>query len=366
MRMVINGLAARRGGGQTYLRNLLAYAPVEGDWHVLLLLSTPIPTPVQPWLKTVVLPRLANPIVRQTWESLGLPRLLRQAKADLLFCPGGTTAGYMPCPQVVMFRNMLLADPVRRSLYPWGWMRLRLEVLARAQLHSIQSADGVIFLSRDAEQRIASMLPQPPARHTIIPHGVDDIFFQPAPRLSWLPSRYLAYVSILDCYKAQIEVVRAFAMFRQQGGYDGYLLLVGPEYPPYARKVRRTIRELGLGDAVIVRAAAHEELPAVYQHADVNIFASECENCPNILLEAMAAGRPVVCSSRPPMPEFAADAAMYFDPADPEQLVEALQRMFAADMDAWGGKAASRARHYDWRKTATSTWSFLHSVAGRR
>ena len=37
-----------------------------------------------------------------------------------------------------------------------------------------------------------------------------------------------------------------------------------------------------------------ERLPQLYQNAEINIFCSETENCPNILLEAMSAGKPVL------------------------------------------------------------------------
>ena len=38
-------------------------------------------------------------------------------------------------------------------------------------------------------------------------------------------------------------------------------------------------------------AIPHDTLPAVYHHALISIFASESENCPNILLESLAASR---------------------------------------------------------------------------
>ena len=110
------------------------------------------------------------------------------------------------------------------------------------------------------------------------------------------------------------------------------------------------------------------ELPAVYYHALINIFASESENCPNILLEALAAGRPIVCSDREPMPEFGGDAVLYFDPASPGELARQLMTVLddAGLQSQLAAKALMRARLYDWRNTAQLTWAALAGLKSQR
>jgi len=106
-------------------------------------------------------------------------------------------------------------------------------------------------------------------------------------------------------------------------------------------------------------------LPAVYQHAKVNIFASSCENCPNILLEALAAGRPVLCSDYQPMPEFAGNAVRYFDPYNPEQLAEKLIDLLddSALRTDLGLRARARSERFHWTDTADKTWNALAALA---
>jgi glycosyltransferase involved in cell wall biosynthesis len=142
-------------------------------------------------------------------------------------------------------------------------------------------------------------------------------------------------------------------------------VLVGTESPEYGRKVRAEIGRLGLENDVLVRGQVpYMEMPGLYQHAVLNIFASQCENCPNILLEAMAAGRPVIVSNRPPMPEFAGDAALYFDPASPADLAEKLATVL--DNPVYLGELAARAREqsllYDWQSAARDTWNVLAAL----
>ena len=80
--------------------------------------------------------------------------------------------------------------------------------------------------------------------------------------------------------------------------------MVGPDHSPYTALVRREIRDLGLdGDVVVTGSVPYEDLPGLYAHAKLNVFASDCENCPNVMLEAMGSGRPLLVSAKPPMPE---------------------------------------------------------------
>src|SRR5207253_2778864 len=135
-----------------------------------------------------------------------------------------------------------------------------------------------------------------------IPHGVSPAFrAMPSSRPGWLPAHpYLLYVSSFEYYKAQLEVVRAFSRVMQQWNSDLSLVLVGPANTAYAKLVRTEIEKLGLTQRIVITGnKPYDELPAAYHHSLLCIFASEAENCPNALLESMAAGKPDVCSRCP-------------------------------------------------------------------
>ena len=109
---------------------------------------------------------------------------------------------------------------------------------------------------------------------------------------------------------------------------------------------------------VVQGPVAHSDLPAAYHHAAANVFASSCENCPNILLEALGSGRPLLASNVMPMPEFGADAVEYFAPSDSVSIRNAMRKVLEDDAHArlLGEKAARRSENYDWAVTAHKTW----------
>ena len=120
-------------------------------------------------------------------------------------------------------------------------------------------------------------------------------------------------------------------------------------------------------DIVLPGQIAYESLPAVYAHAKVNIFASECENCPNIMLEALGSGRPLLAADRPPMRELGGDAALYFEPEKPASLADTLHAILKDDilLARIAENVVKRADRYSWKETADATWRALTNACIR-
>jgi glycosyltransferase involved in cell wall biosynthesis len=374
--ILLNGLSARGGGVQTYLINLLRFLPEEtpADIFVLAPDSLALPTDRENIKRIPVDWPVENPFVRAAWEKIYLPKLLRKVRADVLFCPGGIIGASLPpgCKSVAMFRNMLPFDPLQHRNYPLGYMRMRHWILEKVLLKSFLRADLVIFISEFARKVIEDRASRRITNTVVIPHGISPSFRNGqawnSPRPDWLlPEGYLLYVSKVDFYKAQLEVVQAYALLKQRRPTREKLVFAGPEESPeYGRKVRAEIHRLGLDeDVVMAGQIPYEQMPELYHHAKANIFASQCENCPNILLEALAAGRPVLASNRPPMPEFAGDAAVYFDPTSPADLAEKLAWVLEDPdrMRELSAKARERSSRYDWAQTAAATWKVIEGLS---
>lgn len=374
MRILVNGLSARLGGGQTYLLNLLRRVPHAG-WKVFVLCSgsldmTGLPGNVERVESDL---NLDNPFRRATWERFNLGKLASKLEADLLFCPGGLLPwGSLPAglKTAVTFQNLLPFDKAQRKRYPLGYRRLRDGLLERGLSSSMRKADLVIFISRFAQEFIGAKLGHLAGRSVVIPHGIDLRFFPDAAKPLPLPAgvppvEYFLYVSFIDHYKSQIEVIRAFAQVRQQSKTQANLLLVGAENPPYGKALRREIESLNLGEVVkILGNLPHHDLPALYQYARINLFASCTENCPNILLEIMASGRPALVSDRGPMPEFGGQTVTYFDPENVDQLVERWVGLLSNPEPGndLAAAALKRVSPMEWEKTANATWGTMAEV----
>jgi glycosyltransferase involved in cell wall biosynthesis len=374
MKILINALSARRGGGQTYLINLLRHLDPNGGLEVDLLAPASLSIDSHPRVSRIDADhRTEGVIQRSAWERLRLPGLLRERGAHVLFCPGGLVNTRAPegCRTATMFRNMVPFDRVQRARYPIGRERLRNWILERAMLSSMARSDLVIFISEWARQVVEARLPERRGRAITIPHGLSS-HFRVAPgqtpdRPSGLPDGpYLLYVSTFEPYKAQREVVQGFAQLLRERDTPEKLLLAGHQQTAYGAEVRALVESLGIADRVVfLGPLPYPELPAVYANATANVFASECENCPNILLEALGAGRPLLSSNRQPMPEFGGDAPVYFDPSSPESFAAAARALLddPDEMRERGARSRAQAERFDWERSAARTWEALAALA---
>lgn len=370
MKIVINSLSARLGGGQTYLRNLLAYLPERPDLFVVVYSPASLSLPCDPRIHIRKVGWFAeNPLLRSLWERFILPRVLAREQADVLFCPGGVIMTKAPsgCRTVTMFRNMIPFDPEVLGRIPIGLQKIRNLLLRRIMLRSMEGADLTIFISNYARGIIES---QVVIRNAVtIPHGIGDSFRtyeRILDKPAWLPTgEYILYVSRFDVYKHQFEVASAFASLPENLSHRYKLLMVGEIDESLSRQVSDLAKNSGLEDQIlIIGPVEYTNLPAAYHHATVNLFASSCENCPNILLEALGAGRPVLASEVMPMPEFGADAVEYFSPTDPRTIADAMVRVLQDESlrSALGAAAARRSNDFNWASTSRETWAHIYRL----
>jgi glycosyltransferase involved in cell wall biosynthesis len=328
----------------------------------------------RPWLTKHHQPLLDRSLpVRAFWQRFKLSQLARSSRCDLVLVPGGSYAGDFH-PVVAMSRNMLPFEWSELRRYGWSLMSLRLLVLRWVQSRTFRRADGVIFLTRYARNAVMQVIGTTSGTTAIIPHGVDGGLLRASREQKGI-ERYSAdnpfkiiYVSIVDQYKHQCEVAEAIALLRDSG-LPVTLDLVGPAYPPSLEQLRQTLARVDPHEEFVFYRGAlpYSDLADIYAQSDLCVFASTCENMPNILLEGMAAGLPIACSSRGPMPEILGDAGVYFDPENPLDVARALTELVSnralRARSATGSSA--RVRDFSWDRCARETFEFLADVAAR-
>ncbi|MDR4484161.1 MAG: glycosyltransferase family 1 protein [Nitrospirales bacterium] len=371
----IDAFNIRVGGGVTHLVELLAAAePLAHDFQKVIVWgsrSTLTKIPDRNWLHKVYDPLLDRGLLyRVFWHRFRLRKLANRAKCDVLFVPGGTAeSGFKPV--VTMSRNLLPFEWRELRRYGWKLHTLKFLLLRWSQGRSLRKANGVVFLTTYARQAVLAVTGALQGECVIVPHGISPRFTEP-PRAQRLltdfkegqPCRVL-YVSIVDVYKHQWHVAEAVAKLRSED-IPIVLELVGPPAGGMKRLQEVLKRVDPEGTFISYRGAIpYETLDSIYAAADVGVFASSCENMPNILLENMAAGLPMACSNMGPMPEVLGDAGIYFDPEDANSIARALRELIESpDLRAQFAQAAfDRAQAFSWKRCADETLGFLAKIA---
>jgi glycosyltransferase involved in cell wall biosynthesis len=365
----------RAGGGLTHIRELIAAAaPDQYGFDRVIVWSgkkTLDQLPNVPCLdKRHVSILDGHQMGRILWQRFTLPRLAAQS-CSLLFVPGGNFTGNN-VPFVALSQNLLPFDAIERRRFGLSGTRFRYYLLRCSQSSTFKNADGMMFLTETARRYVEAEIGHLDSPVVVVPHGISDEFRRkPVCQASAgdfssrNPFRWL-YVSIINLYKHQWNVVEAVANLRDEGCHMA-LDLVGPAQSAALSRLETTMNKRDPQHCFVRYHGAipHHELPQYFHGADGFIFASSCENMPIILLEAMSAGLPMASSDRGPMPEVLRDAGVYFDPEDISSIMNALRELYFdhRKRQQMAARAFEIAGSFTWKRCADETFAFLSKIA---
>jgi len=366
VKVLVNATSARLGGGVTVLKHLLPALLAEdgGEHRYTVVARSELRESLDPHsdrASFLAAPAGAGAARRLVFEQLALP--LRWA--DVLIAAGGVASFASSAPEVLLIQNAAPFDADVRARAP-RWRRARLELLRTLVAASARRAARVVFLSESARATIAPQLGVLPERCACVPLGRDPAF-SPAAGAERPPidGDYVLCVSQHYHYKNLPELVIGFA--RAALPAEVRLAIAGEEHEPeVAAEVRRVAVRCGVAERVLLLGHVDQRrLPALYAGARAFVFPSTCESFPNILVEALACGAPTAASRLGPMPEIAGDAALYFDPFDPDEIGAALSTLHAdgelrASLRAKGPERVAR---YTWPATARAMLALLREAA---
>ncbi len=371
MQIGINASRARSGGARAHLNGILSEfdSQVYGIHKIHLFAFKDLldGLPNFPWLVKHCPVELSKGLfVQLWWEKFCLPMMLADVGCDILLnVDAGSICRFMP--SITMSRDMLSYEPGEMDRYKFSLARVRLLALKHVQNAAFRHATGVIFLTNHAAHVIQKSCGKL-ENVKIIPHGVSDLFRDKTAnddRRNNDGVIRLLYVSNVDLYKHQWHVVVAVEILRLRGVKVHLTLIGGGDGPASERLNRQIIKSDPEGEYVkCLPFLQHEKIPDQLACADIFVFASSCENMPNTLVEAMAAGLPIVSSDRGPMPEILGDAGLYFNPESPDSIASAIYKMASNTSMRLrlSRKSKLKSDHYSWKICAEQTWRFVSSA----
>jgi glycosyltransferase involved in cell wall biosynthesis len=241
-----------------------------------------------------------------------------------------------------------------------------LRLIRRLLQNVLSKADKVVAVSQ-ALKRAVIQLGTPEEKISCIPNGVDPQKFYPIPKeqarraLGLSDGRLILSVGNLTPNKGFDLLIRSFGALAARRDYnDLRLTIVGDGL--IHEDLQRLISDLNLEDRVYLAGAVpHEQLHLWYSAADLFCLASAREGWPNVILEALACGTPVVATSAGGIPEIIqSDSLGLLVHRDEAALVAAIdcalkKRWFVKDLVEF-------ARLHTWDRTARDVLQVFESA----
>ena len=366
MRIGINALAWRPGeqaGVDTYLRELvgaLQQLDTGNEYVVFLSAGAEGQARISSGrFREVVCPALSRwRAGRALWEELGLARQVEDEGIEVLLCAGGIVPTNLSIPAVQVIHDLQVYH------YPENFSWLKRKFLQKMLPRSAEAAsltiassgytrrDVVRFLHR---QREDTRVVQLAGRTDCQPASAGSV--QRVRSQYNLEERYLLCVATSHLHKNLHGLVEAYS------GADlaADLVLVGKRGTGHSQLIR-AIRQARERERIrVLGRVSAEELGALYTGATGFVLPSLFEGFGMTVLEAMQCGCPVACSSLTALPEVAGEAALLFNPRDPEVFAESLDRISNDETlrERLREEGFRQAAKFDWQQTARGTMAAL-------
>ena len=367
----------RSGIGKYLIRLLEQFDNLASDDDQIDLIGTeksidailPSGTKIRPIRKSIPL----GPIGSILWHQIGLPKLARSNGYDVLFLPAANRRlpTWSPCPTVGTIHD-----------FSWRHMkdkydRARIFYLAYVLPRQMSRLDWALTVSECSKTDILANTRLADDKVVVTPLAADSFenkledieTIQASLRQKWnIDKPYWFYISRLEHPgKNHIRLIRAFEMLKEKYEFPHMLVLAGGDFLR-AKEIHQAIDDSPYRDQIIRTGFADDaDVRQLYLGAELFIFPSLYEGFGLPLLEAMQMGIPVVSANRSSLPEVGADAPIYFNPYDTDEIASAIRTMTLDEKlrNEHILKGLDRAKEFSWKKTAEATWQILARAAGK-
>jgi glycosyltransferase involved in cell wall biosynthesis len=221
----------------------------------------------------------------------------------------------------------------------------------------LRHSDRLIFLTEEQRTAMVQKYDLKPERTHVMPNGVADDYFLPARQSFHKPLRLL-FVGRLAVQKRPERIVAAMADLPQ-----AHLDVVGEGEA--RTSLARLAAQSPLGNVTFHGPKFGADLRALYHNADVMVLPSDREGMPLVLLEAMAAGLPVVGSDVPGIRELVRGTGILVPNPSAAAFAAALAPLARDHAELRRLSAASRstAEAYSWSRLARGLTTLYHKLA---
>lgn len=251
-------------------------------------------------------------------------------------------------------------------------------LLSKLLYSGLKKAEFIITPSKSTRRDLISSFSISTEKIAVIYEGMDHQRFKPEHNLSYIYQkyglspkyRYIFHISSETSRKNVDGLIKAFYQLKTKDKFsDVKLLKAGnPQYQRDRKKSLKLIRQLDLQkDIVFLGYVPEEDLPKLYNIAELFVFPSFYEGFGLPVLEAMACGTPVITSRVSSLPEIVGDAGIMVNPDNIGDLAGAIHKVLGNEelkrkiID----KGLRRASLFSWRTSAEETLKICEIVGNK-
>lgn len=276
-------------------------------------------------LNTVQPKSFFNKAFPSFWRTFSMNKTIEKLELDIFHglsheLPYGKknnkTKWVLTVHDLIIFRFPQFFKPIDREIY------------ARKLAYSCQKADAIIAISGQTKNDLISYLQVPEHKITVVYQSCNKIFKEAVSEKTKLeiskkhnlPEKFILQVGTIEKRKNLLLTVKALSLL-----HPTYKLLVIGKKTNYLKEVRLEIARLQLNDRILfLHDLDFNELPAIYQLAEMFIYPSRYEGFGIPIIEALHCGIPVIAARGSCLEEAGGPDSYYVDPNNHIELAETI------------------------------------------
>lgn len=344
--------AARRGTGKNLIDLYQHVLCLQPDWRVIAYHRGP---EAQPLNHRHYQPRLLHcPADRiDAWRRWRLPAAAWADHVNLLHCPANLAPSWMPVPVLLTIHDLLpLQGPARLARALEASIRRCIAQRSIIITPSHYTADELVRRFAADPQHIAV---NPWAADQSMQLITDDNHLRAVALKYGLNDRPILHLGAPDPRKNTINALRAYARLPRSVRMDTPLLVIGLDREDHRRQMTDLCTQLDITDCVRLNGFADEaDMPALFSLAKVLLYPSRAEGFGLPILDAWATKTAVLTSHITSLPEVGADAVLYADPENHDDIADRLHALVRDDVlrDSLIDAGTRRLGQFTWTLTA--------------
>lgn len=265
------------------------------------------------------------------WRSIFLAKILFHEKLDIYH---GLSHELPPGIEKSSLKSFVTIHDLLFLRYPQFFPWIDRQVYRRKFAHSCKVADRVVVICEQTKRDLMESFEVEESKVRVLYQSCHPRFYSVVPsdekqsvrKRHLLPEHYILNVATFEENKNILGLVRAFHLMRRED--DLHLVLIGSGHGEYRQKVEEEIDRFQLRHRIkILSGVPVDDLPAIYQMAEIFVFPSFYEGFGIPIIEALFSGIPVVTSKDGCFPEAGGEGSLYIDPHGPEEIAHALEKL---------------------------------------
>ena len=261
------------------------------------------------------------------------------------------------------------------KMYPQGHTEETIDATQKYFEEMMERADKIICCSKNTLEDLKKFFPVDERKTAVVYQGVDGKVFhrlgaeeeKEAGRFleeKGITSSFLLFIGTIEPRKNLSNLIKAFALLKQQKAFDGKLVVAGMK-GWMQEHISSMIAQEGLGrDVIFLGYLSDFELCALYNKTKAFVFPSFYEGFGFPILEAFQCGAAVVTSKSSSCGEVASNGAVLIDPSSPDDIASGIKKILSDErfVSALKEKALRRAQDFSFEKTAQETFKVYQEV----